>query len=542
MGCSKKQPRKVGILVKDPDYIKAKSLFSKNKDSAFYYFNKVATSSRDSLSTAFAYNYMAWIQNYAGDNFGSQESLLASLKFLDERNPKHLSCLSSNYNELGSTSFNLKNYDAAIFYYDSARRYTNDKEDLITNANNIGLVYQEKRNYNRAIKIFSGILLQSKETPKIYARILTNLSYTKWLQNPAYNPEPELRKALSIREAENDEWGLNSSYAHLADYYTSRNISAALFYAKKMHHIAVKLDSPDDQLEALQKLIQLSPQTDTRRYFTIYHKLSDSLQTARNTAKNQFALIRYEAQKSKSENLQLQKENTIKRYQIFARELLILGIALFSICAFVFAVIWFKRRKRLMEISARNALRDSQLKTSKKVHDVVANGLYRVMTEIGNRPGIDKEEVLDRIETLYEKSRDISYENPNNLKNFNEVISELLISFATEDTKILIAGNNSALWKNVSDTIKYELEHILQELLVNMKKHSQATNVALKFEHDKDRINIYYTDNGVGMPNGVQENNGIRNTGNRIATVGGAIIFDTKVEKGLKIQITFPNP
>nr|GFD55410.1 hypothetical protein [Tanacetum cinerariifolium] len=61
-----------------------------------------------------------------------------------------------------------------------------------------------------------------------------------------------------------------------------------------------------------------------------------------------------------------------------------------------------------MELEAQNALRNSQLNTSKRVHDVVANGLYRVMTEIENQADMDRENVLDKIEALYEKSRDIS--------------------------------------------------------------------------------------------------------------------------------------
>jgi len=124
--------------------------------------------------------------------------------------------------------------------------------------------------------------------------------------------------------------------------------------------------------------------------------------------------------------------------------------------------------------------------------------------------------------------------------DFQNTISELLSSFATDERKILIAGNTPELWSKVGANVKYEVEHILQELLVNMKKHSGASNVAVKFEDKDHHIHIHYIDNGVGMDQSTKFQNGLRNTGNRIDVIHGEITFDTTAEKGLKILISFP--
>lgn len=531
LACNKKQ--KTNHQIDDINYVKAESFMSKNNDSAFYYFNKVATSSKDSLQIARAYNEMAIIQADAGDYFGSQETLLTSLNFLHENRPKDFSCLASNYNELGATSLNIKNYDAAILYYDLAIKFTKNREFKQIISNNKAVVYQKTRNYQLARKIYNNAISTTTDN-KEYARILSNLTKTKWLQNEQYNAAPDFLKALEIRIKEKDEWGLNASYSHLSDFYFKKNLDSAIYYSTKMYKIARNLDSPDDQLEALQKLIKLSPTNTAKQYFEIYASLSDSLQTARNAAKNQFALVRYETEKHKADNLTLQKENSEKKYQI----IIISSVALFILVGGIF---WYRKRKRDIETESQKAITDSKLKTSKKVHDVVANGLYRVMTEIENQHELDRNHVLDKIEDLYEKSRDISYEKPTQAKQpFHEILSELLTSFATENRKVLIAGNDAELWQKVSEQTKYELEHIIQELMVNMKKHSQASNVVMRFENNGEQIKIYYADNGVGMPKDKEFNNGLRNTGNRIEEINGAIIFDTEVEKGLKIQISFP--
>lgn len=537
--CKKEQISQ--IRAKSSDYERAKLFAFNNNDSAFYYFNRVTTLYKDSLEAAMAYNYMAAIQADAGDYFGAQESLLSSLKFLDENNPKDFECLSADYNELGLNNFKLKNYHSAHTYYDAAIKFSKYEDFTYIIMNNKAVVYQNQKNYIQAIHIYDRIISKDKKDRIAYARTLTNISYAKWLNNPTYNAEPELLTAMHIREKENNDWGRNSSYAHLADYYTDKNPNAALEYAQKMYHISRKLNSPDDQLEALQKLVKLSPSPQNVKYFSTYEALADSIQTVRSAAKNQFAMVRYETEKNKANNLKLQKENTEKKYQIITRDLLLMGAALLLVSLSVIALLWYRKRRQKIESETRNAIRNSQLKTSKRVHDVVANGLYRVMTEIENRENLDRDLILDKLEDMYEKSRDISYDEPLFTdQNFHEKILDLLSSFASETTKVLFMGSTVDIWKKVNVQAKCEIEHVLQELMVNMRKHSGASTVVVRFEQVNSFINIYYADDGIGITENTKFKNGLTNTGNRMKYIQGTITFDTRAEKGLKIHISFP--
>ena len=140
--------------------------------------------------------------------------------------------------------------------------------------------------------------------------MLSNLNYTLWLNNPNFNPLPNLWKALAIRNQENDLLGQNASYAYLADYYLGKPTDSAFYYASKMLASAKALNLPDEQLAALNKLIQSSSVNNSKIYFKQFQKLNDSLQTVRNASKNQFALIRFETEQYKATSLKLQKENT----------------------------------------------------------------------------------------------------------------------------------------------------------------------------------------------------------------------------------------
>lgn len=528
-------------MVTDADYKKAESLWYQQNDSAFYYYNKVVSDAKDSLLIAMAYSDMAAMQSDAGDYFGSQEDLLTALRYLHEDREKDRYCLTSAYNELGNTNLNLKHYDESIDYYDQALKYIQDDVFRLIGSNNKALAYQKKKDYTHAIGIYDSIITRSKKYKKEYARILSNQAKTKWLQDSSYNAAPAMLAALRIRTDSQDLWGQNASYAHLSDYYAHTHPDSALIYAHRMYATASTLQSPDDEMEALQKLIMLDDARNVKPYFTRYQLLDDSLQTARNNAKNQFALIRYNAEKNKAENLKLQKENTDKKLQILRQRLFIYGTILLTILAIVYAIFWYKKRRRKIALETQHIIRENHLKTSQKVHDVVANGLYRIMTEVEHNPVIEKENLLDKIEVLYEQSRDISYEpSPTQASNFHDEVASLLGSFVTPATKVATSGNNSELWAGVTTGQHREVTHILQELMVNMKKHSQARNVFIKFGRSNKQISIQYTDDGIGLKPQGNQGNGLTSTGTRIAGMQGQITFDSNTKTGLKVLITFP--
>lgn len=535
--CNKKQqPEKKPI--KNPNYDKAFDFRDANQgDSAYKYFNEakeIFLQHNDSLGIAKCLTNMAMIATGKGDYFGGQELAIIANAYFNESDTAQHKYIVSNYNNLGIASAKLEDYKQALGFYDLAIKYAVNSETVFLFLNNKANIYQEQKQYDEAINLYEQILSNDKISEEEYARSLTNFASTKWLKNSTYNPIPELKKALAIRQKRKDLVGLNSSYAHLADYYANVNPNIAFGYANQMYLVAKKINNPDDELRALRKLVNVSKPNETKQFFNRYQNLLDSLHNIRNTDKNQFALIRYETEKHKSENLKLQNENEQKNFYLIIT-------MLFLIMSVIIALVWYSKRKEKMALELKSVVQENNLRTSKKVHDVVANGLYRVMAEIENNDEMDKESMLDKIEALYEKSRDISYdEMPEKNQNFEEKIASLLKSFATNHTKVLIVGNTVALWSTVNENAKYEIEHILQELMVNMKKHSRATNVAVRFEQLPNQINIYYTDNGIGLPKNLVYNNGLTNTGNRIDSINGKLTFDKEFDKGLKIYISIP--
>jgi len=515
------------------DYRKGYQFLNSNRDSAFFYFNKGATSSADRGVVSLCYRLMATIQSDAGDNYGAQESLIQSLKYLDENKPADRDYLATDYDELGLTFSNLENPNQAIAYYQLALRFVKDPETKSYFFNHLGTACQDKKEFPRALTNYYAALKLCGKSRVARARILTNIAVAKWMQDDRYNPANELRNALNIRIRDTDRWGETSSYEHLADFYRRSKPDSARFYAERLFFLSEKLGSGDEQLAALQRLIPLSDLTHAKVYFQTYQRLNDSIQRKRNVAKNQFALIRYNVAKAKAENIQLQEKNTESKYQL-------LVVTLLAIAGAFFAFWLYKRRKRRMQLEADRRLQESKLRLSQKVHDKVANGIYRIMSEVEHLPEIDRTILLDQLENMYDVSRNVAHDEPESAIDFAERISTMLYAFKKQSLRLAVDGNETVPWQAVSARVKEELLLVLQELMVNMSKHSKATQAYVGFSVEDGRLCLEYRDDGVGVSGKEIAGKGMQNTVSRIEALNGTIRFDGVEPKGLRVLIQLP--
>ncbi|WP_267403788.1 MULTISPECIES: ATP-binding protein [unclassified Chryseobacterium] len=488
-----------------------------------YYSNK-----KDSSNISKSLICQAIAQKNRGDLLGAEETLVEAMKHMKDGDESFYSV----YDTMANLKSDQKEYKDAIKWYDKALSVPINSEE---NRNNIlcnkAASEFKLNNYSKALTTLRSI---NSSDLKLNNRIKTLIEYVKWLDNKSYNPQTNMLAILDSKLQNNDLWGANSSYAHLAEINEKTNPALSLFYAKEMYNVAIKIKSPEDKLEAVERIILVDNPSNSKNMFLEYKTLDDSIQTARNTYKNRFAFIKYDTEKKEVDNQRLRNDKIEDQNSILR---LYIGTAILIVIIIIIIVL-YRRRQLKLKLEVKN----TQLKMSKKVHDVVANGIYQVMTKIENQEHFDKDEALDELEYVYEKSRDISYEK-NEIKDiqpFDEKISALIASFKNDTVNTYVAGNGKQIWENLPASSKDEVYQIIRELLVNMKKHSQASTVAFKFEKLKDSITIQYTDNGIGISGDLIRKNGLTNTGTRIEAIQGKIIFETNIEKGLKIYISFP--
>lgn len=163
--------------------------------------------------------------------------------------------------------------------------------------------------------------------------------------------------------------------------------------------------------------------------------------------------------------------------------------------------------------------------------------MFQVMTQLQRTPKVS-EKVIDDLDQIYSKTRDISLEySALDVKgDFKVLLQDLLLSFNSDAVNVITKGIAEVHWESVSEIKKTAIYKVMQELMINMKKHSLASVAVVAFNETRKKISISYNDNGIGCV--LKKNTGLRNVENRIASVKGSLIFESEIKKGFKVKIT----
>lgn len=501
--------------------------------NAYVYFEgqrSEAEQRQDTSAMIYHLHLITIIQIELGMLYDSEQSAVAILNLLDGSSKTGTTAndYRSVYNHLGRLYRQLQHPKQSVDYYEKALSYASTNTDSLIILNNMGVIYKDQKNWGQARNYYQ--LAYSKITPPYdtvqYARVLNNLYYVEAL-NELPSANDSMQKAKELRLKHNDNIGLYSSYDDLATLtYSLGNQSEARTYAFKALKLADSINSLTFLRDAYSLLIKIGEHD----FIQNYKAVSDSIESLRLKQQNSYASLKYNVAKERERTLAMQLEQEQERaqkqrYQAVTIILLILGIFLFYVLR--------SRYKKAKELE----IYHTETRISKKVHDEVANDVYRLMTLLQASES-DSAAILDDLEAIYLKTRDISRENTfiDLSENFSETLNDLMLVYTDSDCSVITKGNQDIQWQQINDDKKRAVYRILQELLTNMKKHSNATLVVIKFKQFGKKISVEYRDNGVGSR--LQKKNGLQNAENRIFVLNGTITFETEPGNGFKVRFT----
>ncbi|WP_160129712.1 ATP-binding protein [Kordia antarctica] len=513
-------------------------------------FEKYSTSKKlyleinDTINAGKLLLNIANLQKKIGNLGASQLSALDGLQYLESTN--NLKSLSGLYyalavasKETGRLKIAEQRLNQALaMAKDSASRskigILNIRKFKNTKAN----IFKELEQYDKAIIIYEELLVDEKNDTLETKRVNANLAHTLFLKN-GFNKKSDslLQNALSYFFSIKKTSALFSVQLKLAQLYSEINESKSLKYAIEALKNAKKTGNPTSVFEALEVKIHIKHEDGD---FTNYVKIRKQIEVNKENLSYLYANERFDLDTSEKKRIASDKAKIISdknAAQARNQNLILLLILLILLVVTFFIYQKIKRRHKVEKIKTAQA---TEVRIATKVHDELANDIHNLMSRLETSDP-DKDNVLDKLDIIYNNARDISKQNSSveTGKNFPEELSNLFRSYQSEEVNVILKKYDIDIWKGISSHIKITIYRVLQELLTNTKKHSNAALVMVSVEKKNKELFIQYTDNGKGFDEEISKN-GLQNAENRIHAIKGKLTFDTELHNGCKFNINVP--
>lgn len=522
---------------------------AKKSDSAFYYYNKVkfiCNPLTDTENYIGSINRMADIQQSQWDYIGSESTITEAIPYL--KHIKNPDLAWNTYVTLSINYLNTYDYKNALLYNKKALELKIKTWQKLASQNNIAVILMEEERYRESLEILLSLIKETEVTSnhQFYAKALDNIGFCYFKTNNLKEAEYYLNESRDIRQRNKWPLDLGKSYLHFAKFHQKSNSALAKRYMLLSYEQFSIINNVDERLSSLKLIIQNSSDKELKKHSILYVNLVDSIFEVKQKAKNQFAKIKYDSKKEKNENLRLKTYKAENELQIEKQKnrntisYIIIALSL-SLITVLYFYLTLRGNKEKIE-----ATYNSETRMAKKLHDELANDIYHTMAFAESRNlALAENRVLliNNLEAIYSRTADISKEKCAIItdKNYVSALREMIAGFGTPNTSITINRLDSVNWQNIEKSNKATIYRVLQELLVNMKKHSNASLVGIHFKTSEKNIIINYTDNGKGIDlNNITFKNGLHNIENRILNIKGEIEIDSVADKGFKVFIKFP--
>ncbi|MXN90978.1 ATP-binding protein [Flavobacterium sp. Sd200] len=434
--------------------------------------------------------------------------------------------------------------------------------------NNMGRIYVKMKQYDKAIQIskegieFSHV---KKTSPNLYAKLLSNLAYAKFKQGNYSDLPTMFFQSLRIRDSLNNMPGMVSSRIYIGEYYIAvKDTLKGIEYLQRAYRDANTINSSTDRLTCLKMLADVD-KTQSSYYSEKYIQLNDSLQQKAKLNRNRFARIEYETDRLVVEKEALARKNTF-----------IIGVSVIVLLfvAAIFIIYYLNsRNKELLHIQEQQkaneeiymlmfeqqgqvegARAEEKNRIAMELHDGILNNIYAVRLNleftnkktdektIEERKGYIKE--LQHIETeiravSHDLSRNIAF---NQDKSFESILEYMITSQKNNfNTRFDAEIDTKINWELLPNTHKVNVYRIIQEVLQNVNKYSQAKNVVVIIKQDDGFIAMSISDDGVGFNTAIAaEGIGLKNLKKRSEALGGKLDIESAPGAGATISVRFP--
>ena len=294
-------------------------------------------------------------------------------------------------------------------------------------------------------------------------------------------------------------------------------------------------------------------------HFKQYKSESDSLLNNEAIQKITVSSMTYEFdKKQQTDKLRIQ---TLENEQLAQTRNILIGLSLLGILGVVI-VLWSNRRlnRKNQELLRKNREIEEALfkgqnierkRVASELHDNLNTKLAAMRWHMEAMQSEDfnpfnqkiHSRLIDMANDVYADVRLISHnmlpaelETKGLVSALQKLVEKLNVNAKTKFH--LIANENQT---RPSSQVEHQLYNIALELVNNVLKHAQATEVWISLSQTEYQIVLTVSDDGVGIPEEIQSDGiGMRNLQNRVEVLAGKLQLESTPETGTKISVEVP--
>jgi signal transduction histidine kinase len=476
-------------------------------------------------------------------------------KYILEYQDKAHQNLPRLYSLKGSAYYYLFNLEKSKESLEKGLQYameTKNGKILSTISNNLGAIYTEQKEYEKAIKTLKSGLEFNRQfidsANELYFLSMRILATTYQLKKEPKQADSFFKESIKgLQEIKN----FNAPYIGALSFYAQFLVQQGKYdAAKKLLDEAVLLQRKD----AFQKDFSALFYNISTFYYGIkdYKTAANFLDSAyhvqytdfhnRNSQQLADNEIKFKTQLLERD-LKISKETKLKWTYAF---LLLLALALGA-----WIVNYFNQKKKNAQVKlqqnqlAINAFIEGEEKEkarlSRELHDGIGQELLALRMQL-KKDGAPIE-VIESVESIGTDIRNLSHQlMPLTLKMLGLTASmEDICNKLLNASEINFSLNTESIKERLPEKLEISFYRIFQELIQNIVKHSHATEVQIQLIKMPNYINLIIEDNGIGFKE-VEATKGIglSNLTSRVQMMNGQLKYESADGDGTTTIVRIP--
>lgn len=300
------------------------------------------------------------------------------------------------------------------------------------------------------------------------------------------------------------------------------------------------------------------------KYYKEYKVMEDSMKNQ--TAQAQLNELNVKYETLEKENQLAEQALTLQTQEatIAIQNSRMIGIGGTALVLFMVGALYYNRSKAQQKaayqaslltekenglVAIVEATESERKRISKDLHDGIGQqlsalklGLLAVRSNVSGSVEEEIAELTEQFSKSADEVRQISHQMmPRSLmeNGLVEAMDGLLkTSFRYAD--ISYTFEHHGIEGRFDEKVEVSLYRILQELVNNVIKHSEATELSVQLIKSKARLMLLVEDNGKGLGAGKSDGHGLLNIKNRLDMINGEVNFEPSPESGVLATVVVP--